>query len=198
METFETKQTLLDVALLLWSARGYNAVGVQELVVEAGVTKPTLYHHFGSKDGLLRALLTAHYAPLNDALRAAARYTPNPKQYQEDIYPVLKAVCHAYFDIAARDTAFILMSLALSFSPESAEETSIVRPFLVEQYGILDGLFRDIAAVHTNLRGKENRLARNFLALIHSDIVFWKSGYGKLNDEATHHLVHQFMHGIFA
>jgi AcrR family transcriptional regulator len=198
METFETKQALLDVALLLWSSRGYNAVGVQELAVESGVTKPTLYYHFGSKDGLLRALLTAHYGPLNDALRAAARYAPNPKQYQEDIYPVLKAVCRAYFDIATRDTAFILMSLALSFSPESAEETGIVRPFLVEQHGILESLFRDIAAVHTNLRGKESRLAQNLLALIHSAIVFWKSGYGKLNDDAAHHLVHQFMHGIFA
>jgi len=42
---------LLDTALDLFSRRGYEGTGVQQIVTTAGVTKPTLYHYFGSKIG---------------------------------------------------------------------------------------------------------------------------------------------------
>jgi AcrR family transcriptional regulator len=37
---------------------------VQESVAPAGITKPTLYHYFGSKQGLLTSLMTENSAPL--------------------------------------------------------------------------------------------------------------------------------------
>jgi TetR/AcrR family transcriptional regulator len=40
----ENREILLDRALTLFSTRGYDAVGIQEIVDSAGVTKPTLYH----------------------------------------------------------------------------------------------------------------------------------------------------------
>ena len=46
------------VAARLFAARGYDATPVQAICEAAGVTKPTLYYHFGSKEGLARALLT--------------------------------------------------------------------------------------------------------------------------------------------
>jgi AcrR family transcriptional regulator len=36
----------------MFAARGYQAVGVEELAQTAGVTTGSLYHHFGSKLGL--------------------------------------------------------------------------------------------------------------------------------------------------
>ena len=36
--------------------RGYDATPVRAIVEAAGVTKPTLYYHFGSKEGLAQAL----------------------------------------------------------------------------------------------------------------------------------------------
>ena len=41
----------------LFYSKGYDAAGVQEIVERAGVTKPTLYYYFGSKLGLLQAIL---------------------------------------------------------------------------------------------------------------------------------------------
>jgi len=51
----DTRAELLDRALDLFAAYGYDGVGVQQICNAAGVTKPTLYHHFGSKRGILRA-----------------------------------------------------------------------------------------------------------------------------------------------
>lgn len=49
---------ILRVAARLFAARGYDATPVRLIVEEAGVTKPTLYYYFKSKEGLGQALLT--------------------------------------------------------------------------------------------------------------------------------------------
>ena len=62
------RSKILDRALDLFSARGYDAVGVQEVADAAGLKKPTLYHYFGSKSGLLKTLLGAYFDELFQAL----------------------------------------------------------------------------------------------------------------------------------
>lgn len=50
---------ILDTASELFYHRGINAVGVDLIAAEAGVTKKTLYDRFGSKDNLVIAYLKA-------------------------------------------------------------------------------------------------------------------------------------------
>ncbi len=70
----DTRETLLAKALSAFASRGYDAVGVQEIVDAAGVTKPTLYHYFGCKLGLLRAVLEEHHTSLSREVARAAEY----------------------------------------------------------------------------------------------------------------------------
>ncbi len=46
------RERVLTEALRLFTARGYAATSVREIVAAAGVTKPVLYYYFGSKEGL--------------------------------------------------------------------------------------------------------------------------------------------------
>ena len=62
----DNRERILQCALELFYAKGYDAVGVQEIAQKAGITKPTLYYYFGSKYGLLETLLTKHFTVLND------------------------------------------------------------------------------------------------------------------------------------
>ena len=52
-----TPQAIMEAAVRLFSERGYNGVSVREITEAAGITKPTLYYHFGSKEGLCRAIV---------------------------------------------------------------------------------------------------------------------------------------------
>ncbi len=52
-----TAKAILKAADFLFGRDGYAATGVLALAEEAGVTKRTLYKHFGSKDGLFLAWL---------------------------------------------------------------------------------------------------------------------------------------------
>ncbi len=51
------RELLLVAASRLFYADGITATGIDTVVRTAGVTKPTLYAHFGSKSGLVAAVL---------------------------------------------------------------------------------------------------------------------------------------------
>lgn len=48
---------LLETALRLFYRNGFHATGIDTVLAKAGVSKMTLYNHFGSKDGLILAAL---------------------------------------------------------------------------------------------------------------------------------------------
>ena len=70
----DNRSTILGHALDLFASRGYDAVGVQEIVDAAGITKPTLYHYFGSKLGLPNTVLEEHFSVLHRSVERAADY----------------------------------------------------------------------------------------------------------------------------
>lgn len=57
----------------LFGLRGYGSTSVRELVEAAGVTKPTLYYHFGSKEGLFLTLANELLADLDALVQGALR-----------------------------------------------------------------------------------------------------------------------------
>jgi AcrR family transcriptional regulator len=48
----ERRQQLLDVGRRLFAERGLDGTSVEEIAAQAGVSKPVVYEHFGSKEGL--------------------------------------------------------------------------------------------------------------------------------------------------
>ena len=70
----DNKERIMECALDLFYAKGYDAVGVQEIAETAGITKPTLYYYFGSKYGLLKTLLDTKFTQLIAEMKNAARY----------------------------------------------------------------------------------------------------------------------------
>ncbi len=54
--TEATRGALMAAARRLFTERGYDAVGTEEIVRAAGVSRGALYHHFGGKRDLLEAV----------------------------------------------------------------------------------------------------------------------------------------------
>jgi TetR/AcrR family acrAB operon transcriptional repressor len=56
-DTLQTIDDLLDSALDLFVQNGFSVVTLEQIAANAGMTRGALYHHFTSKEDLLRALV---------------------------------------------------------------------------------------------------------------------------------------------
>jgi len=52
-------RAILDVAKQLFAEKGFDAVSINQIAQQAGVSKANVFHHFTSKDGLYLAVLKA-------------------------------------------------------------------------------------------------------------------------------------------
>lgn len=69
----DSRRALLDAAAEVIACRGVEGASTREIYTRAGVKAPTLYHHFGDKQGLLDAVVTdafERYLARKRALRA--------------------------------------------------------------------------------------------------------------------------------
>ena len=60
-----TKRRLLDVGLATLLERGYNATGIQDLLVATSVPKGSFYHHFGSKEDFALQVIDRYVAEVH-------------------------------------------------------------------------------------------------------------------------------------
>jgi len=60
-ESSDVRQGILDVGQRIMAAKGYSAVGLNEILAAAGVPKGSFYHYFGSKDAFGEAMLESYF-----------------------------------------------------------------------------------------------------------------------------------------
>ncbi|MGC3863090.1 TetR/AcrR family transcriptional regulator [Micromonospora chersina] len=67
-----TRSGIIEAATPLLYERGLDGIGVAELCSRLGVSKETLYRHFGNKDGLVQAVLKARSDRVTSWIATAA------------------------------------------------------------------------------------------------------------------------------
>ena len=81
VKALPTRERIVRTAARLFLARSYQAVGVNEVCVEAGAPKGSFYHYFASKSDLAIAVIDLHTASLWELL---------DREEQKAIGPVAK------------------------------------------------------------------------------------------------------------
>jgi AcrR family transcriptional regulator len=98
-----TRAALLRVGREPFSERGYAAVGTEEIVARAGVTRGALYHHFADKRDLFRAVHEDLERELVEAIAAEMAGL-------EDPFELLLAGVRSFLD-ACTEPAIIRIAL---------------------------------------------------------------------------------------
>lgn len=182
---------ILKTALLLFASEGYENTGVQRIVTACGITKPTLYHYFGSKRGLLEAIFSQMLDPFLEELRENALY-------RGDVTMSLRSVTESYFIFALRNPEFYRFFLAGTFSPAESELNSVISQRVSLQYDLIRQLFLEATRDHGNMSGRSEPYAISFLGMINSYVTTAFHGNMELTDQTVIQVCHQFMHGIFS
>lgn len=191
----DNREMILETALDLFYARGYDAVGVQEIAERSGITKPTLYYYFKSKYGLLEQLLESRGKPFMDRLHKACNY-------QGDLRNTLCAAAGELAFFAEQEPKFYSLFLALSYSARENEAYQAVRPLVLRLQQEIEQIFLSAAGLLGNMRGRQRQFSLGFIGLILFDIKMRLEASGELrivvSQEEINSLVHQFMHGIYS
>jgi AcrR family transcriptional regulator len=78
-----TRDRILDVALDLFTEKGYDKTSLREIAEPLGITKAALYYHFASKEDMLMALHMRLHAFGNEALDQMGSGAPTVAKWGE-------------------------------------------------------------------------------------------------------------------
>ncbi|HUZ29794.1 MAG TPA: TetR/AcrR family transcriptional regulator [Solirubrobacteraceae bacterium] len=99
-------ERILDAATAVFAAEGFDRANMDAIAARAGVTKPTLYARFGSKEGLFQAAVEREYE-----LRKARLFDAYGGGEAEPFRQRLHRWSGAYFDLVRdRPDAFVLIA----------------------------------------------------------------------------------------
>jgi AcrR family transcriptional regulator len=106
----EVARHIARAAARLFATGGYDATPVRTIVEAAGVTKPTLYYHFGSKEGLAHALVTVPLGGLVETIRTIVEAPGDPVRK-------LERTLEAHFQFCREDPDRARFVYAVFFGP---------------------------------------------------------------------------------
>lgn len=121
-QTQQTRRAILDRARHLFATKGYAATGTEEIISELGITRGALYHQFGDKLGVFKAVVAVAYAEIT--AHVGANVTP-----LEDSWEQLVVGCQAFLEVAQREE---LRRLVLVEAPAVLAADTLVE---FDQYG---------------------------------------------------------------
>ena len=188
------REKIMNCAIDLFFSRGYDAVGVQEIVDRAGITKPTLYHYFGSKLGLLEAILVDRVQPLIPLLREAS-------QGEKNMEEVLCDTALAFMHYCSRNAKTYHLFMALLFYAKENEAYQKAIPLITELFDTVIEIFFARREALGNMRGRQEQFGVAFIGVL-NNFYLWRGGsFGEdmapITDDEVREVVREFMYGIF-
>lgn len=142
------RQRLIDVALNLFTSRGYSATSVREIVEGAGVSKPVLYYHFGSKEGIYLEIMRRLDRTLQETLGGLQQERGSPRER-------IRRFGLGIFDVFSKNTAAVRFLNSVFWGPPQGAPDFNVDSFLeplmasiraLVEEGVARGEFRKASA----------------------------------------------------
>lgn len=88
---------MLQAAIELFAARGYDAVSVREITRSLGMNEASLYNHFSGKEDLLSAIFQRFSRKLTESPPGEAETLPPPPRTVDELVRYLQLGGRAFF-----------------------------------------------------------------------------------------------------
>ena len=189
----DNRSNILKCAAELFYQKGYDAVGVQEIVDCAGTTKPTLYYYFKSKYGLLESVLESFYEPFLARIEQVS-------EFQGDLEETLQNTCKEYLRIVMDNRKVYMFALSLVYSARENEAYKAARPYMVRAHDIIVKIFEKVSCNLESMSGRQQQFASGFEGVINFYLIYYfEKNEPEIDiDEISASIVKQFMYGIYS
>jgi len=173
------QDSLMEIAVGEFITRGYDATSMEDLSRAAGITKSSFYHHFASKEALLRAALDRSLAGLFALLEEPEATTGTPLSR-------LRHIVRGQVAVLQRDLPYVTLLLRVRGNTES-ERWALARRR--EFDARLAALVRAAVEAGELRAGVDPILAARMLSGLVNSVVEWyrpgRPGAAELPDEVA-------------
>ncbi|MGD2124807.1 MAG: TetR/AcrR family transcriptional regulator [Desulfobacteraceae bacterium] len=182
------KDQIINVAIDLFSARGFNGTSIRDISAATGMSISNIYHYFVNKEGLLLAILQRSSRRLLDELRQVCGMDLEPLDRFEAL---LETHIHLCREFGKETKIFFLDEEHLS--PEGNEiNLQIQREVLAIYLGQLRELER-LGYVHCR---SLTVLAFNILGVINWHLRWYRPDGALSHDETSEQMISFILRGV--
>ena len=166
-QTQHTRRAILERSRHLFATKGYAATGTEEIISELEITRGALYHQFGDKLGVFKAVVAEAYGEITDYIRTRV-------QPLDDNWEQLVIGCQAFLEIAQQED---LRRLVFIEAPAVLAAETLVE---FDQYGF--GLLHQAIQIAVN-EGKLSTIdAEGFAHLVNGSLNELAAWVAQSND----------------
>lgn len=158
-QDYSNREKILSCAQRLFFEKGYEAVGVQEIVDTVGITKPTLYYYFKSKHGLLECLLSQGAQVMLDKVKEVT-------ETEGEFLQVFELVTREYVELAVENKEFYLMLVSLFSSAKDNEAFRTAKPYISQFLELFRHFFERYSKQQGVCMGNTDYLAISYVGII--------------------------------
>lgn len=192
MANENTRQRILEVSVELFSKKGYDAVGVQEIADECHLTKPALYYYFNSKSGILEGIMEEFVEPLVEKLKISAEFNGN-------FETTLHNFAYCYVSLGCGNVPLFTLMGAMQYAPPMSEFSNAFMKHCLKINEIAMSIFINAKDVLGNMNGREKQFAVTFLGILSFYVYSCRfADNPKMNKNEVDRIIHQFLHGIYS
>jgi AcrR family transcriptional regulator len=118
----ETRARILDAAIRRFAIAGYDAASVDDICIEAGVSKGAFYHHYPTKQAIFLALMQGWLGMIDMGMGAARQGTvPETLMHMTNLLPGVFA--------AAEDSLPMFLEFWLQASRDETIWKAMIAPY---------------------------------------------------------------------
>lgn len=123
------RDSLLEIAVVVFNERGYDGTGMEELAKRLGLSKSSIYHHVSGKEELLELAvnraLDALFAVLDEEEKQAAQ-DPEGGSPESTATTRMKRIVHRSVEVLAAELPYVTLLLRLHGNSE-VEQRALAR-----------------------------------------------------------------------
>lgn len=114
----EKRAAILEAAMLLFPARGYDGVSMDAIAQQAGVSKLTVYSHFADKEALFSAAVT-------ECCEQQLPHRVFEPAVDQPVHKALAAIGHGFVDLIMDERAVTLHRIMVAQAGQNSRLTEI-------------------------------------------------------------------------
>ena len=114
----EKRAAILEAAMALFPARGYDGVSMDAIAQQAGVSKLTVYSHFADKEALFSAAVT-------ECCEQQLPHRVFEPSLEQPVRDALTAIAHGFMDLIMDERAVTLHRMMVAQAGQNSRLTEI-------------------------------------------------------------------------